>query len=77
MAFAAADLDAIDAALLELGTGARTAQVRFADGRTVQYQTANMDELMRLRGFIAGQVATGADPANQPGGVSYASWGRD
>jgi hypothetical protein len=78
MAFSAADLDALDAAILRLAQGERAVEVRFADGRSVKYSPANLAELMQLRAFIGQQVtAGGGDPASQAGGVSYAEWGRD
>ncbi len=74
MAFTSADVDAIDTALRLLASGQRTAEVRFADGRAVKYQAANVDELLRIRA-LAQSSANGGDPGNQPGGVSYATWG--
>lgn len=74
MAFSSADVDAIDRALVDLATGVKAVSVRFADGRTVQYMQADLDKLMKLRAFIAGQVATSTDPANAPGAATYAEW---
>lgn len=74
MAFTSADVDAIDTALRMLASGQRTAEVRFADGRSVKYQAANTDELLRIRA-LAQNAISGGDPANQPGGISYATWG--
>lgn len=75
MAFSASDLDAIDRAIVALGTGTQVTEVQI-DGRRVQYSAAQLGDLMKLRSFIAGQVATvTADPALQSGGVTYAEWG--
>lgn len=60
MAFIAADLTAIDAALLNLANGERVTEVRFSD-RTVRYESANMNDLLKLRQSIQ------AEAGQQPG----------
>jgi hypothetical protein len=71
MAFTSADLAAIDAAI---ASGAM--EIRFSDGRSVQYRS--IDELMRARALIAGEVAsTVTSPLQVPGGVTYAEFSRD
>ena len=59
MAFVAADLDALNAAI-----ASGTLSVRFADGRTVTYQ--GIDGLMRARGLVAAELnAASAAPVNR------------
>ena len=48
MAYSAADLAAIEAAILELAKGERVVSVTI-DGRTVQYQQADLEKLAALR----------------------------
>ncbi len=48
MAYSAADLAAIEAAILELAKGQRVVSVTI-DGRTVQYQQADVEKLTALR----------------------------
>lgn len=77
MAFTSADIDTIDRAIMALVQGARSAEVRFADGRTVKYTEATLPQLRELRSFVAQQVAgtiINQDPAQMSGGVSYADW---
>ena len=74
MAFTAADLTTLDAAI---ASGA--AEVRFSDGRQVKYQT--MDAMLRARSMIAAQVSGGTNPQGQDplwmvGGVTYADFTR-
>lgn len=68
MAFTAADLAIIDRAI-----ASGVLSVRMSDGSQVTYQST--DGMLRARALIAGQVAA-TDPANQAGGVTYASWDR-
>lgn len=71
MPFTSADLATIDAAI-----ASGTLEVRFSDGRTVKYR--GMDELLRARGFVAGEVAPAASsPLQVTGGVTYAEFSRD
>lgn len=68
MALTAADIDVLDRAI-----ASGVLEVRFADGRTVKYRS--LDDLLRAKSLAAGEVGA-ADPANQPGGVTYAEWSR-
>lgn len=68
MAFTASDIDALDRAI-----ASGVLEVRMADGRTVKYRA--MDELLRARALAAGEIGS-PDPANQPGGVTFAEWSR-
>ncbi|RVT97905.1 hypothetical protein EOD42_08935 [Rhodovarius crocodyli] len=78
MAFTSADLDAVDRAIMALVSGERVTEVRFADGRMVKYADADLGRLQTLRSAIASAVpATVFSPADQVGGVSYATWDRD
>lgn len=78
MAFTNDDLNAIDRAIVALASGERTAEVRFADGRTVKYSDATLNDLRSLRASIAAEVAPVAqDPTLMRGGVTYAEWARD
>ena len=77
MAYSPADLDAVDRAIVALATGARRAQVTFADGRSVRYGDANLKDLRDLRAQIAASVpAIGQDPAQMSGGITYVEWTR-
>lgn len=55
MAFSAADLTAIDQAIVKLMAGERVTEIRFTD-RLVKYQEVTVAELRALRGQIAGQL---------------------
>lgn len=68
MAFTSADLAAIDRAI---SSGA--SKVRFDSGREMTWRT--MDELLRARAFVAGEIQNG-DPTQQVGGVTYAEYDR-
>lgn len=71
MALTAADLGVLDRAI---ATGVLA--VRAPDGSLVTYRS--MDELLRARALAAREAAGAtADPATQPGGVTYAEWARD
>ena len=48
MAYSAADLAAVEAAILQLAKGERVVSVTI-DGRTVQYQQADVEKLTALR----------------------------
>lgn len=48
MSYSAADLVAVEAAILELAKGERVVSVTI-DGRTVQYQQADVEKLTALR----------------------------
>ena len=72
MAFSAADLATLDSAI-----ASGVVQVRFADGRQVNYGT--VDALLRARAFVASQVAApaaGGDPLQMAGGVTYVDFAR-
>jgi hypothetical protein len=72
------DLSAIERAIVALGAGQRTTEVRFADGRAVKYSDASLDQLRALRAEVAAQVGGAAqDPTLMRGGVTYAEWTRD
>lgn len=78
MPYTSDDLSAIERAIVALGSGQRTTEVRFADGRAVKYSDATLDQLRALRADVAAQVATVAqDPSLMRGGVMYAEWTRD
>jgi hypothetical protein len=62
MAYTAADLASLDAAILALATGQRVVSVTFGD-RTTQYESARLPELQRLREVVAADVARTATPA--------------
>lgn len=64
MAFNAADLTAIDAALLKLADGERVTEVRFSD-RTVRYESANMNDLLKLRQNILAEAPSAAGRSRQ------------
>lgn len=78
MAFTTEDLAAVDRAIVALASGQRTAEVRFADGRTVKYSDATLNDLRSLRASMSAEVAPVAqDPTLMRGGVMYAEWTRD
>lgn len=78
MAFTTDDLNAVDRAIVALASGQRTAEVRFADGRTVKYSDTSLNDLRALRASMSAEVAPVAqDPTLMRGGVMYAEWTRD
>ena len=56
MAYTTTDIESIDAAILELAIGNRTTNITFSNGQTITYASANLDELRKLRDFVAAQV---------------------
>lgn len=56
MAYTAADLASIDAAILALATGTRVVEATF-QGRTVKYSTVDMEELRNLQSAIRAELA--------------------
>jgi len=57
MAYTAADLASIDAAILALTTGERVTEIRFTD-RLVKYQDINVADLRKLRADVARQLGS-------------------
>jgi hypothetical protein len=60
MAYSAADLAAIESAILELAQGKRVVSVTGMDGRTVQWQQADLDKLIALRNQIQSESQAAA-----------------
>ena len=60
MAFTTDDLTVVEAAIRKLATGKRVTEVRFSD-RTVQYQSATMNDLVSLRAQILSDIARTGD----------------
>jgi len=56
MAYTAADLASIDAAIVALITGERVTEIRFTD-RLVRYQDVSVADLRKLRADVAAQLA--------------------
>lgn len=56
MAFTTDDLAVVEAAIRKLTAGKRVTEMRFSD-RTVQYQSATMNDLMSLRAQILADIA--------------------
>jgi len=56
MAYTAADLASIDAAIVALTTGERVTEIRFTD-RLVKYQDVSVADLRKLRADVAAQLA--------------------
>ena len=60
MAYSAADLAAIESAILELAKGERVVSVTGMDGRTVQWQQADLEKLIALRNRIQSESQAAA-----------------
>lgn len=61
MAFTATDLTNIEAAIMKLGNGARVVECNI-DGDLVQYQRANLKDMLDLRDLIRQELAAAAAP---------------
>jgi hypothetical protein len=59
MAYSAADLAAIESAIVQLAKGERVVSVTI-DGRTVQYQQADLEKLMALRNQVESETRAAA-----------------
>jgi hypothetical protein len=57
MAFTSTDLTNIEAAIIDLATGAREVQVAVGD-RSIRYAECDMDKLQALRSIVQAQVGT-------------------
>lgn len=57
MAYTTADLTQVETAIKALATGERVTSARFSDGKSVTYQEADLDKLMKLRTLIAAELA--------------------
>lgn len=59
MAFSATDLSNVESAIITLSTGAAKVRVT-VNGKTVEYQQATLDHLIKLRGVIQSDVQAAA-----------------
>jgi len=58
MAFTAANLTAVEAAMVAIASGERVVEVEIA-GKTIRYQAADLDKLQRLRNLITADINAG------------------
>lgn len=59
MSWTSTDLSNVEAAITELATGQRVVDLMIG-GKTIRYQPADMDKLVRLRSLIQSELQTGA-----------------
>lgn len=66
MAFTQADVYAVEQAIRDMANGQRVGTARSADGTTVIYDmSATLADLVKMRSFLASQVAISNPPAGQ------------
>lgn len=61
MSYTQQDLTDVRAAIVALGKGARVAQIRMANGKTVSYQAADLKELKEIEARIVSELARAGD----------------
>jgi len=59
MAFTAANLTAVETAIMAIASGERVVEVTIA-GKTIRYQATDLDKLQKLRNIITADVNAGS-----------------